>query len=61
MGQEIQSWWQSPCRSNPSLEEMLNDPIVHLVMARDRLHHEDVRALMCDAARRMSLNNKQAA
>ena len=53
MSRENQNWLQSPFQSEPSLRDVFNDPIVHLVMARDRLHHDDVRALMCDAARRL--------
>jgi len=30
--------------SEPSLDELLNDPIVHLVMVRDRISPKDVRA-----------------
>ena len=61
MGREIQSWWQSPYRSEPNMTEMLDDPIVQLVMDRDRLHKDDVRSLMKDAARRLLLIEKQAA
>lgn len=61
MRREIQSWWQSPYRSEPNIMEMLDDPIVQLVMARDRLHKDDVRTLMKDAARRLSTIEKQAA
>ncbi len=61
MGREIQSWWQSPYRSEPNMLDMLEDPIVQLVMDRDRLHKDDVHTLMKDAARRLSLIEKQAA
>jgi hypothetical protein len=37
----------------PSLDEMLEDPIVRLVMARDRLRPDDVRAYVEAAVRRL--------
>jgi hypothetical protein len=37
----------------PSLSEVLQDPIVHLVMARDRLAVETVRAELHASARRL--------
>lgn len=40
-------------RMEPPLEEMLDDPIVRLVLARDRLTPDAVRAAMRDAALRL--------
>jgi hypothetical protein len=53
MSEHIQSWWQSPYRTEPSLAEMISDPIVHLVMARDNVCQEDVRNLFREMAVRM--------
>ena len=61
MKQNIQSWWLSPYRSEPSIDDMLNDPIVHLVMVRDNIHQDDVKRLMLDVAARLSRMEKQAA
>ncbi len=61
MKKEIQSWWQCPYRSEPSVAEMLEDPIVHLVMARDRVRREDVSVLLRNVARRMRQIEKRAA
>ena len=61
MEQNIKSWWQSPYRSEPSVAEMLDDPIVHLVMARDCVRREDVSALMRQVALRLNQADKQAA
>ncbi len=41
-------------RMEPRLDEMLDDPIVRLVMARDRLSPDRVRAEMTEAAERLS-------
>ncbi len=38
--------------TEPSLTELLSDPICHLVMARDGLKFEDVRAEMLSAQQR---------
>lgn len=61
MVQEIQSWWQSPYRSEPTIAEMLNDPIVHLVMARDQVRGDDVSSLMHNVAARMRQIENRAA
>jgi hypothetical protein len=39
--------------AEPPLEELLNDPIAHLLMARDRLQFEQVWAYVNDARRRL--------
>ena len=39
--------------AEPPLEELLNDPIAHLLMARDRLRSEQVWAYVNDARRRL--------
>jgi hypothetical protein len=39
--------------AEPPLEELLNDPIAHLLMARDRLQFEQVWAHVDDARRRL--------
>ena len=43
-------------RGEPSLSEVLQDPIVHLVMARDRLALEKVRAELNASAMRLRIN-----
>lgn len=40
-------------RREPSLSEVLRDPIVHLVLARDGLDVEEVRAELRDTAARL--------
>ena len=35
----------------PSLDQILNDPIVHLLMARDGVQADTLRALLIAAAR----------
>ena len=39
--------------AEPPLEELLNDPIAHLLMARDGLQSEQVWAYVKDATRRL--------
>ena len=41
-------------KGEPSLEEILSEPIVHLLMAADRVSLEDLRALYAQLAQRMS-------
>jgi hypothetical protein len=38
------------CEPEPTLEEMLRDPIVLAVMARDRVSREELRACVARAA-----------
>ena len=45
----------------PSIDEMLDDPIVHLLMQRDGLRPEDVRAIWVAAAERLRHPNKSDA
>jgi hypothetical protein len=40
--------------TEPSLEEMLSDPVVHLIMRADRLQPADVRRLVVDAQRQLA-------
>ncbi|NQV99935.1 MAG: hypothetical protein HQ483_09590 [Rhodospirillales bacterium] len=61
MNPDIESWWQCPYRSEPTIAEMLNDPIVHLVMARDNVRGQEVSDLIRDMAMRLGLTAKQAA
>lgn len=61
MKHDIQSERQNPYRSEPLVAEMLEDPIVHLVMARDQVRSEDVSRLMGDMAARLNRNEKKAA
>ena len=37
----------------PRLEDVLADPLVHLVMARDRIGMAELRAVIADAQRRL--------
>jgi hypothetical protein len=39
----------------PALEDVLDDPIIRLLMARDRLAVEDVRGLAASAKRKLRL------
>ena len=39
--------------AEPTIEELLNDPIAHLLMARDRLQSEQVWAYVNGARRRL--------
>ena len=39
--------------AEPTVEELLDDPIAHLLMARDRLQPEQVWAYVNDARRRL--------
>jgi len=39
--------------TEPTVEELLDDPITHLLMARDRLQSEQVWAYVNDARRRL--------
>ena len=45
----------------PSVEELLSDPIVHLVMARDGLSPKQVRTHLRAAARRLRPSAAEAA
>lgn len=42
----------------PGIDEVLDDPIIHLVMARDRIDVDEVRTLVATVGRRIG---KQAA
>lgn len=48
----MQSTEPRPC-SEPTLDEMLADPIVRMLMERDGLTDESVRGTFEDAAKRM--------
>ena len=37
----------------PSVDEMLSDPVIQLVMERDGLSDDEVRTLMADTKRRL--------
>lgn len=39
--------------SEPPIEELLADPILHLVLRRDRLSLDDTRSAIVDARRRL--------
>lgn len=39
--------------SEPPIEELLADPIMHLVLRRDRLSLDDTRSAIVDARRRL--------
>jgi len=41
------------------LDELLQDPIVHLVMARDRISPDHVRAVIADVNARRAANRDQ--
>lgn len=43
-----------------SLEDLLNDPVINLIMARDGFFHEDVRYLMRQAAARAAGGRHQS-
>lgn len=45
----------------PSVDEMLSDPVVRLVMARDGLSDEAVRAFISDAKRRLAATGEPGA
>ena len=44
-----------PAQSEPSLAELIDDPLVHAVMARDRVSLAELVAVMLEAQRRLAL------
>jgi hypothetical protein len=47
--------------AEPTVEELLNDPIAHLLMARDRLQPEDVWACVENTRQRLGACETQQA
>jgi hypothetical protein len=45
----------------PSLDELLDDPVTHAVMARDGLSAETIRALVAETRRRLHDRDGDAA
>lgn len=43
-----------PCNSEPSVEELLTDPVTRLVMARDGLRADQVRSLVATAKQKLA-------
>jgi hypothetical protein len=52
--------WRDP-GIEPSLEDVLSDPLVHLVMRRDRLSVADVRQVMDITQARLLVTNASSA
>ena len=44
----------------PSLDELLDDPVARAVMARDGLCADTIRALVAETRRRLQLNGRGA-
>ncbi len=47
------------CFPRLTLDDLLDDPMVRLVMARDRVEPDSVRRLVGDVARRISASRSQ--
>jgi hypothetical protein len=41
------------CNREPSVDEILSDPLIQLIMERDGLSDDEVRTLMVDTKRRL--------
>jgi hypothetical protein len=48
-------------RPEPSLDDLLNDPILHAVLARDGLKVEEVRRFLDEMRQRLRLARRKAA
>ena len=48
-------------RPEPSLDELLDDPILHALLARDGLTVEEVRRFLDEMKRRLRLSRRKAA
>jgi hypothetical protein len=48
-------------RPEPSLDDLLNDPILHAVLARDGLKVEEVRRFLDEMGPRLRLARRKAA
>lgn len=45
----------------PSLRELLDDPVIHVLMARDGVHPDEVRRLMEEVRRRLDRRTERMA
>ena len=59
----IQFWRRavSDRRPEPSLDDLLNDPILHALLARDGLKVEEVRQFLDEMKQRLRLAHRNAA
>jgi len=48
-------------RSEPSLDDLLNDPILHALLARDGLKVEEVRSFLNEMKLRLQPDRRKAA
>jgi hypothetical protein len=48
-------------RPEPSLDDLLNDPILHALLARDGLTVEELRRFLDEMKRRLRLSRREAA
>jgi serine/threonine protein kinase HipA of HipAB toxin-antitoxin module len=48
-------------RPEPSLDDLLNDPILHALLARDGLKVEEVRRFLDEMRQRLRLARREAA
>jgi hypothetical protein len=48
-------------RPEPSLDDLLNDPILHALLARDGLTVEELRRFLDEMKRRLRLSRRKAA
>jgi serine/threonine protein kinase HipA of HipAB toxin-antitoxin module len=48
-------------RPEPSLDDLLNDPILHALLARDGLKVEEVRRFLDEMRQRLRLARRKAA
>ncbi len=47
-------------RTTPALEEMLRDPITHIMMASDKVGMADLVALLAEARRRLDAPQRRS-
>jgi len=46
---------QIPCGLEPRLSDVLNDPLIHAVMARDGVTDAELRSVICRAQRSLKI------
>jgi len=55
MSSELPFSNQSPYGLEPRLSEVLNDPLIHAVMARDGVTDAELRSVICHAQRSLKI------
>jgi hypothetical protein len=48
------SWWRRRLDGEPSIKELLDDPVIEAVMARDGVRRKELEHLICEVRDRLA-------